>query len=961
MTKLWLDFETYCDLDITKVGMYKYLHHNSFHTWCAAYAIDDGAVQLTEGDNETKILLNKIVNNIEDIKIYAHNADFERNVLKYLGHDIPLSRFVDTQALAATFGYPLALDKFCNAIGVVDGKDSSGTRLINKLCKPQNKTIKNPSGRWLPHTAPKDFEKLYKYCKQDVVAMRNAVKRLPIDELSKLEQYIWGHTVLQNERGVEIDIDSVRAIRHKLRAFKANKEEEFKIATGGNVQTVKQVKKLKEYLWDTGLDIPNLAKDTVEEYLQKDIPSKCRTILELRKQLAQSSVAKYDKMQLMCEPDSRVRGNLMYYGGHTGRFCIPPDAKVLTPTGWTNIVDWEEKEEKILMYKKGYFGWEKALKHCFDYKGEMYHLKSKVYEGLFTPEHQLPYYTHRGNPHACDAKDFNRGQIPISGEYKATKVYPSIITKIIVMTQADGSVCTNTRQGRCVVYGFKKKHKIERCRELLNEGNIPFSIATHKNGTTYIRIKWTDSPVWLRKSKIFNADLFNHNPKIFIHELMWWDAYVDASNNLKGFEYSSTIKTNAEWVVTMAHLAKYAATLSKKQTQQKWADLYRVYIRFKDKTEIKQKNITIEKYDGKVYCPEVSSGLFLMKYKDRISVTGNSGRGFQLHNLPRASVEDPVKVIEDFRTKSYKYILDAYKNVNETASALIRPMVTAPENKKLVVADYSSVENVVLHWLAGDVDTVNDFRDGICQYRKYSSARLGIPYDKVTKKQRNESKPDVLGLGFGGGYRALIKVAGDHGITLSKKVAVDRVSFYRKRYRLVPKLWRNVFDKCYKAIETKDPQVLITPAARMEFRCAGGYFFILLPSGRRLSYPGVKLDASWIIKVKGKSVRMSSAISYMGVRNNTWVRIGTHPGMLVENIVQALARDLLVYGMLCAEQAGFKIVASVHDEVIAEYDDSENAENILNDFCEYICTRQKWSESIPLRAEGYVSKRYKKD
>jgi len=653
MTKLWLDFETYSDLDIQKAGMYKYVNHPSFHPWCAAYAIDDEDTKLWVRGDTAEDLHKSLYD--PEIKIYAHNADFEHVVLKSMKYDLPVKRFVDTRALAATFGYPLGLDKFCKAVGSPVLKSAKGTRLLNKLCKPQNKTVKNPLGRWFPDTAPQDFSDLYSYCVQDVESMRHAVNKLPTDELSSLEQYIWGHTVLQNERGVKIDIESVKKIRKILRMFKLKGEQRLQTATGGTVKTPKQVKKLKEFLNDRGLDMPNLAKATVEEYLAGDTRTICREVLELRKQLAHSSVAKFDKMQLMCEKDSRVRGNLVYHGAHTGRFA---------------------------------------------------------------------------------------------------------------------------------------------------------------------------------------------------------------------------------------------------------------------------------------------------------------GRGVQLHNLPRASVANPDEVIADFNLLSYQDILDRYPDVNETAMALIRPMITAESGSQLIVADYSSIENRVLHWLAGDEKTLDDFKKGVCQYKMYSASRLNIKYEEVTKEQRTESKPDVLGLGYGGGYRALVSVAAGYGVALDNKSAQERVNFYRKKYHLIPKLWKKVFNKVLEAVETKDPQVLITPTAQLEFRCAGGYLFILLPSGRRLSYPQVKLNATWEIKVKGRQVPMSSVISYMGVRQSTWARIGTHPGMLVENIVQALARDILVYGMLCAEQAGYKIIASVHDEAIAEVDESEGN---LEDFCEYLCMKQKWAETIPLKAEGYVSKRYRKD
>lgn len=649
--RVYMDFETYGDLDLKKVGLYRYVKHSSFHPWCLAYAYDDEPTKLwAQGDIFPTNLIKAIKN--PKVKIYAHNAEFEWQVLKTMGYGLNLKRFVDTQALAGVFGYPLGLDKFCKAIGLPYAKDATGTRLINKLCKPQKRTIKNPSGRWFPHTAPQDFKDLYKYCVQDVGIMREATKRLPMQELSRLEQYVWMHTILQNSRGIKIDIKTVINIRRTLEEVKRQGEIALSIATGGTVRTVKQVAKMKAFLNAHGVSIPDLAKETVDSYLKRIMSRVCREVLTLRKHLALSSTAKFDRMINMVGKDRRIRGNLQYYGAHTGRMA---------------------------------------------------------------------------------------------------------------------------------------------------------------------------------------------------------------------------------------------------------------------------------------------------------------GRGLQVHNLPRANVDNSEKVITDFNECSYRKLKEKYSNLTSTASALIRPMIMAEKGKQLLVADYSSIENVVLHWVAGDEKTTQDFRKGLCQYKVYSAARLGIPYDKVTKQQRTQSKPDVLGLGYGGGHKALISVAAGYGVTLSVDEAMKRVHFYRNKYKLIPALWRRVFQKAREAVVTKDPQVLRTPTVQLEFRCAGGYLFILLPSGRRLSYPQVKLNSLWYIKVKGRQVPMSSEISYMGIKSGAWLRLGTHPGQLVENIIQAMARDLLVYGLLCAEQAGYKILMSVHDEAIAE-----GTQTDLNEFYEYLCMRQPWAKTIPLKADGYIAKRYRK-
>lgn len=652
--KLWLDFETYCDLDIKKVGSYKYIHHPSFTVWCCGYAVDDKPIDiwkintLMEDDLKCNLHDNKT-------KIYAHNAEFEYQVLKKLGYNIDLKRFVDTMALAGTYGYPLNLDKFVKAIGLPHGKTAGNTRLINKLCKPQKKTIKNPTGRWYPDTAPDDFQLLYNYCKQDVNIMRDAVALLPKNTLSSLEQYVWGHTVIQNERGVKVDRKSIKNIVMALKTFKAQGELKLYQISDGKISAAKQVAKIKDFLWTKGVKIPNLQKDTVEIWLNKVIPNECRDILKLRQQLAHSSVAKFDKMLHMVEDDGRIRGNLAYHAAHTGR----------------------------------------------------------------------------------------------------------------------------------------------------------------------------------------------------------------------------------------------------------WA-----------------------------------------------------GRGIQIHNLPRAGHINPEQVLEIFNN-NYKVIQYYYPDINEAASKLVRPVIIADKDKKLCVGDYTSIENVILHWSVGDEKTTQDFRNGLDQYKVYSAQRLGIEYDEVSKEQRDQSKPDVLGLGYGAGAKALIGVAAGYGVNLTHENAQARVNYYRKHYKKIPQFWRNVYNRARETIITKEFRILITPTIRLEFIYKEGNLHILLPSGRELFYRDVKINAVWYIMVEGKRVPMSSEISYMGLRQNQWVRIGTHPGMLVENIIQALARDCLAYGLLYVEQAGYSVLASVHDEIICEVDDVDDYS--VEQMCEMMCMKRKWAKDLPLSANGYEAKRYRKD
>lgn len=668
MTKLFIDFETYCDLDIKKVGAYKYVNHPSFHPLCCAYAFEDEAIQLWKYPNHFPNRLLRAVTltmtHPGKVYIYAHNAEFEWLVLDKLHFkNLNYKSFVDVMALAGTFGYPLSLDKFTKAVGLSHGKTAGSTRLLNKLCKRQKKTAFNTTGKWTPQTAPKDFDRLYNYCINDVKIMRQAVKRLPQDKLSKFEQFVWGHTIKQNSRGVCIDIDTVKSIILVMQEFKKRSEYELQTATGGNVQTGKQVAKIKDFLWSIGVQIPNLTVDTVDKWLNHDDPNSLPTeaikVLELRKQLAHSSVAKFERM-LEMEVDSIIYGMLKYFGAHTGRYA---------------------------------------------------------------------------------------------------------------------------------------------------------------------------------------------------------------------------------------------------------------------------------------------------------------GTGVQLHNLPRASLGSDAAIeyaVALFNSSTYDHIKNQYPDVNATASKLIRPMIIARPGHKLTVSDYTSIENVLLHWTADDKKTVKEFRDKKDQYKTFASSRFKVPYKEVTKKQRTYAKPCILGLGYGGSVNALLGIATAHGVSMTYKQAEAEVKFYRyKKYPKIPKLWYALYNKALDAVATGDVQVFWNDNVKIEFRYDNNYLKIKLPSGRTLWYPQAKLNYSWTILVKGSPVQMTGKMSYMGVKNGQWMRVKTHPGGLTENIIQAMARDILVYGAMCAEQADYPILFSVHDELISETK-NDSTYNI-KEFNKLICIRQSWAESLPLHAAGYESQRYKKD
>ena len=212
---IYLDFETRSKADLKKVGAWKYSMHPSTEVLCMAWAIDDGEVQLWKPGDEAPLFIRK-PKDIDELLIKtfldlstdtyeAHNAFFERaiwtNVLKWG----PVN-WTCSAAKCAAHSLPRALDKAGEALGLTIQKDQEGKRIMMKMCRPRKPSKHNPSV-W--HEDPEDFEKLYKYCMDDVRAERALSKALK--PLNKIEQKVWALDQKINERGINVDMEAVKA------------------------------------------------------------------------------------------------------------------------------------------------------------------------------------------------------------------------------------------------------------------------------------------------------------------------------------------------------------------------------------------------------------------------------------------------------------------------------------------------------------------------------------------------------------------------------------------------------------------------------------------------------------------------------------------------------------------------------------------------------------------------------
>lgn len=362
-----------------------------------------------------------------------------------------------------------------------------------------------------------------------------------------------------------------------------------------------------------------------------------------------------------------------------------------------------------------------------------------------------------------------------------------------------------------------------------------------------------------------------------------------------------------------------------------------------------------------------------------------AGRLFQPQNLPRPTLDNPSidTGIRALKLHAAHLVTD---NIMELAASALRGCIIAAPGHKLVVADLSNIEGRVLAWLAGEQWKLQAFRDfdagaGHDLYKLAYAKAFNVAPDNVNKEQRQIGKVMELALGYEGGVGAFTTFAAGYGIDLDAMAAgadipaelwaeADRAwhwfkeqkrpthglayetwctcdafkRAWRNGHPAIASFWPELEAAALRALQTGQPQT----CRRLHLDKHQAWLRIRLPSGRRLCYPAASISE------EGK-------LSYMGIDQyrRQWQRIPTYGGKLAENITQAVARDILARAMPAIEAAGYRIVLTVHDEIIAEAPDQSqyNAEHLAA----LMATPPAWAAGLPLAAAGFEAQRYRKD
>lgn len=328
-----------------------------------------------------------------------------------------------------------------------------------------------------------------------------------------------------------------------------------------------------------------------------------------------------------------------------------------------------------------------------------------------------------------------------------------------------------------------------------------------------------------------------------------------------------------------------------------------------------------------------------------------TGKLVQPQNFPRQTLRRGLDTCFDIlKTGSLDAFEFCYPDVMGTLSGVIRGVFIPAEGHTFYGGDFASIEARVLFWLAGEEKGLDMFRRGDDLYKDLASVIYRKPVAEVTKAERELGKRGILGAGYGMGKVKFRESCWLYArIPITEELAETAINAYREKYNTVCRLWANQNSAAMQAVAKPGSPV---KSGRVTWMVKDGYLFCALPSGRLLAYFDPKIEPHETAWKETKDT-----VTYMSVNSvsKKWERTKTYGGKIVENLCQAVARDLMAEAMLRIEDAGYKVVLTVHDEILTEKvgGDVKEFENLMAEL-------PAWATGLPVKAEGWQGKRYQK-
>ena len=952
MKKLSIDLETYSSVDLGKSGVYKYAESEDFEILLFAYSIDDGGVKvidLASGEIIPEEILAALSD--ESVEKWAFNANFERACLsRFLGERLNPKGWYCTMIWSAYLGLPLSLEKVGEVLRLDKQKMNEGKALIRYFSIPCKPTKTNSMRtRNLPHHDLEKWSTFKEYNQRDVETEMEIKKKLsafPMPQ-SEWENYCVDQNI--NDRGILIDevlVDSAIKFDEILREENMDRAIEL---TG--LENPNSPLQLKEWLKRKGLEIDSLAKKDVEAAL-KNAEGDIKEVLELRQELSKSSVRKYDAMKNVKGKDNRARGLIQFYGANrTGRYSgrliqvqnlRRNNLKDLDLA--RSLVKNRDYETLEILYESPSDVLSQLIRTAFIPKegtrfiiSDFSAIEARVLAWLAGEQWVLDAFENGEDIYCRTASRMFGVPVEKHGVNGHLRQKGKIATLACI---AEGELVL-TDKGLVPIEKLTKAHKLWDGENWVSHDGVIYKgigevIEYDGLRATKDHIVWIEGqekPIQFGEAAISGAHLLQSGDG---RRAIW-----------VGEDYKSRKKMGEklEFLLCphkMSRLWKHSMARQGKFNNRKVKRMSSLLPAKTNSTMVGQKANSSK---AKVYQPKRSRVQKLWRKRNKIQVSINS-RGRSLFNrkiwIAKKRTRNRQNRQQWALRKRQLKICDSYRECFEQEKYCINRI----SSKILALCTKCCYKETFKR---------------VKPRRNYRGCRISCIREKKKLERyrgktrlydiRNAGKNNrftvsgklVHNCGYQGALGAL-KAMGGIEMGLSEDELQSIVDSWREANPNIVSLWWDIDSVVKRVINTRTKEKYKSLVISYE----KGILFIELPSKRRLAYPKAKIGMN---RFGGES------IVYEGiVVGNKWDKIESYGGKFVENIVQAIARDILAEAMMRLEKKGFNIVMHIHDEVVIESDSSS-----VKEINEIMSLLPSWAPGLILDADGFESEFYKKD
>ncbi|PKM70129.1 MAG: hypothetical protein CVU94_00745 [Firmicutes bacterium HGW-Firmicutes-19] len=965
---LSIDLETYSSEDLQSVGLYKYCESPDFQVLLFAYSINGGEVEvldLASGDSLDDDMIWMLTS--PNVLKHAYNAQFERVCLsRHLGFQLPADQWRCTQVLASMHGLPGHLAEVGPALGITNEKHSYGKALIQYFSKPVTPTkVNHMRTRNLPHHDPDKWALFKDYCAQDVRAEMEIADRLNAqgidlytDDLN--EQHLYTLDQIINDRGIRVQMDLVQNVINYHQHYTNELMESAKELTG--LDNPKSNAQVKGWLAQRDVEVGSLNKESVEKLMEEDLDDDVSAMLNMRKELSKTSMAKYDTLYRATCNDGRIRGVLQYYGANrSGRWAGRLVQVQNLPRNYLKELD----AVRQLVIKDDFESLNMIYDQLTDILSQL--IRTTLIPGKGRKFAIADYSAIEARVIAWLANEPWRREV-FAGhgkiyEASASQMFKIPLENITKDLRQSGKVA----ELACIAEGQLV---------LTDQGLVPIQHITLKHkvwdGQNFVRHQGL---LYKGKKEVITYDGLTATPdhRVFVEGQQREIPFGDAASGIHRLHRPKTPRTS----VRARGDHQCSTTLHETETQNPLrADKVPVLrLRTMDKLEqsSKRKNPRMPSMfkastnstmaGSATDCGQTTlreykrSGISeLRRPRDKIRVRERIAGGtlyvgeFSSHRPSAGAGQNRQR----WSLRSWKYTLGASESKpRQSADNKNTGMVSG----RLALRIHRCFKIYQGRQVEGRHTGVG--KTGCCGKTQElaTNRKMVRVYDILNagpKHRFTVSGVLVHNCGYGGGPQALVSM-GALKMGLLEQDLPGLIRKWRKANPNIVALWKNTEEAVIQAVmtgrEVKLSDLHKQTPADLRFFVKNDNLYIVLPSGRKMVYRGIRVTES----ADGRF-----AIDYWGVNQTTrkWSLTRTYSGKLVENIIQGIARDCLAHTLLQLDEHLFTIVFHVHDEVICETDDPDNTVEKMK---RIMAQEIPWAKGLTLKAEAYHSDYYVKD